>query len=47
MKKLITITCLLGAFVFNAKAEIKTVVVSGENKEAAIEIGEGEVGECD
>ena len=46
MKKLITLTCLLGAFVLSAKSEIKTVVVSEENKEAAIEIGEGEVGEC-
>jgi len=46
MKKLITLTCLLSAFALSAKAEIKTVFVSGENKEASIEIGEGEVGEC-
>ena len=45
MKKLITLTFLLGAFVFNAKAEIKTVILNQQNKVGEVEIQEGEVAE--
>ena len=45
MKKIITLTCLLSAFVLNAKAEIKTGILTQQSKVAEVEIQEGEVAE--
>jgi hypothetical protein len=38
MKKIIALTCLLSAFVLNAKAEIKTLFVSAQTPEATYEV---------
>jgi len=43
MKKLITLTCLLGAFVFNAKAENKALIVNADNPTETLTISDGEV----
>jgi hypothetical protein len=45
MKKIIALTCLLSAFVLNAKAEIKTGILTQQKKVAEVEIQEGEVAE--
>ena len=45
MKKIISLTCLLSAFVLNAKAEIKTGFLSPKKTSVEFNIEEGQVGQ--
>lgn len=46
MKKLITLTCLLGAFVFNARAETITLLAVKPGDAQSFTIEEGQVAHC-
>ena len=46
MKKIITLTCLLSAFVLNAKAETKVLLAVGDIKSQTLLIEEGQVAHC-
>jgi hypothetical protein len=43
MKKVIAITCLLGALAFTARAETKALIVTAENPEKSLTIEDGQV----
>ena len=43
MKKVIALTCLLGALAFTANAETKALIVTGENPEKSLTIDDGQV----
>jgi len=46
MKKIIALTCLLSAFVLNAKAETKVLLAVGDVKSQTLLIEEGQVAHC-
>ena len=43
MKKIVALTCLLGALAFTAQAETKALIVNGENPEKSLTIEDGQV----